>query len=121
MSEITTEQLIAEAVRCEAYAKALRAAAALRNGAAPSGQPKRSIGASTAPANRGERIGQVENFLRKSGPKMRGDIVKATGMPVGSVKSVLANNRDKFERDSKNRWRIKEPKLRVRIAESEAA
>jgi len=118
--ELESSDLIAEAERCEAYAKKLREAVAIRGGSQAKATPptrapiapakEKRVAKSNEPPSPGEREIQVVEYLKSNPqPKTIAEIFRGLGLPRGTVRSVLKRGKDKFEKDRQKRWRLISP------------
>ena len=100
-------QLIAEADRYEAAAKKLRDAASILSGEnGVNGQHVATNGHIDRKPKKNSRLAQVRQFLLEHGPSPRRDILAETGIPVGSVATVLTEKN--FNRDGEGLWSVRE-------------
>ncbi len=83
---------------------------ALSRGHAAGEEPRTGAESNGAETNGAEkpmpiRVGQLRDYLRESGPAKRAKILKDTGIPVGTIGSLLA---DYCEKTDSGLWQWKE-------------
>ncbi len=104
-----TKKLLDQAAKLERDAEKLRAAVAVMN----------SVHHEPIPFN-GTRAEQLATFIaEKGGGATRTEIVRESGIPPGTVASLLGTKK-KFEKDQNDIWHIKNKELAEKVQQRDA-